>query len=163
MWENMRSCYVTDSMKRIEIPLSHIRNKNKFKNVDSLFPLIQCFKTNFCYILYSMFYDYYLFHLAHCFKTFHLSHTQKLFAFPFIIFTFTPLHTHVHSLSYHLISNTLRKKWCHLASTFQWHHNSNFVVSFDCNSYEQAMTKEGGLSFLFNDSSLWFWCWSQTL
>ena len=35
---------------------------------------------------------------------------KKLFAFPFIIFTFTPLYTHVHSLSYHPISNTLRKK-----------------------------------------------------
>ena len=28
---------------------------NKFKNGDSLFPLVQYFKTNFCYILYSMF------------------------------------------------------------------------------------------------------------
>ena len=39
-----------------------------------------------------------------------LTHTKKLFAFLFIIFTFTPLYTHVHSLSYHPISNTLRKK-----------------------------------------------------
>ena len=94
-----------------------------------------------------------------------ISHThKKLFAFPFILFTFTPLYTHVHNLSYHPISNTLRKKWCHLTSTFQWHlHNSNVAVSFDCNSYEQTMTKEGGLRFLFNDHSLRFWCWTQTL
>ena len=38
-----------------------------------------------------------------------LTHTKD-FAFPFIIFTFTPLYTHVHSRSYHPISNTLRKK-----------------------------------------------------
>ena len=33
-------------MKRVEILLSHIRDKNKFKNRDSLFPLVQCFKTS---------------------------------------------------------------------------------------------------------------------
>ena len=32
-------------MKRVEILLSHIRDKNKFKNRDSLFLLVQCFKT----------------------------------------------------------------------------------------------------------------------
>lgn len=52
---SMRSCHVTQSMKRIEIPLSHIRDENKFKSGDSLFLLVQYFKTNFCYILYSMF------------------------------------------------------------------------------------------------------------
>ena len=31
--------------KRIEILLSHIRDKNKFKNRDSIFLLVQCFKT----------------------------------------------------------------------------------------------------------------------
>ena len=77
MRENMRFCHVAHSMKRIEILLIHIRDKNKFKSEDSLFPLVQCFKTNFCYILYSMFQDYYLFHLVQCFKTFHFSHTQK--------------------------------------------------------------------------------------
>ena len=55
MRKSMRSGHVAHSMKRIEIPLSHIRDKNKFKSGDSLFPLVQCFKTNFCYILYSMF------------------------------------------------------------------------------------------------------------
>ena len=37
-------------MKRIEIFLSHIKDKNKFKNRDSLFHLVQYFKTTFCYI-----------------------------------------------------------------------------------------------------------------
>ena len=55
MRESMRFCHVAHSMNRIEIPLSHIRDKNKFKSGDSLFLLIQCFKANFCYILYSMF------------------------------------------------------------------------------------------------------------
>ena len=44
MRESMRFYYVAQSMKRIEIPLSHIRDKNKFKSRDSLFPLVQCFK-----------------------------------------------------------------------------------------------------------------------
>ena len=43
------------SMKRIEIPLNHVRDKNTFKSGNSLFPLVQCFKTNFCYILYLIF------------------------------------------------------------------------------------------------------------
>ena len=55
MRKSMRFRHVTHSMKRIEILLSHIRDKNKFKSEDSLFLLVQCFKTNFCYILYSMF------------------------------------------------------------------------------------------------------------
>ena len=48
MRESMRFYHVVHSMKRIEIPLSHIieiplshiRDKNKFKSEDSLFPLI---------------------------------------------------------------------------------------------------------------------------
>ena len=35
----------------IEIVLSQIRDKNKFKNKDSLFLLVQCFMTNFLEIL----------------------------------------------------------------------------------------------------------------
>ena len=57
MRESMRFCHVAHSMKRIEIPLNYIRDKNKFKSGDSLFPLVQCF------------------------KTFHLSHTQKTLHF----------------------------------------------------------------------------------
>ena len=55
MWENMRFCHVVHSMKRIEIFLSHIRDKNKFKNENSIFLLVQHFKTTFCYIFYSVF------------------------------------------------------------------------------------------------------------
>ena len=55
MRKNMRFCHAAHSMKRTEMHLCHIRDKNKFKSGDSLFPLVQCFKTNFCYILYSMF------------------------------------------------------------------------------------------------------------
>ena len=55
MRESMRFCYVSHFMKRIEILLSHIRYKNKFKNKYSLFLLVQYFKTNFYYIFYSMF------------------------------------------------------------------------------------------------------------
>ena len=45
--------HVVHSMKRMEILLSHIRDKNKFKN-DSLFPFVQCFKTAFYYSFYSI-------------------------------------------------------------------------------------------------------------
>ena len=55
MQESIRFCNVAHSMKIIEILLSYIRNKKKFKNRDSLFPLVQFLKTNFCYIFYSMF------------------------------------------------------------------------------------------------------------
>ena len=54
MRKSMRFCHVALSMKKIEITLNHIRGKNKFKSRNSLFPLVQCFKANFCYILYSM-------------------------------------------------------------------------------------------------------------
>ena len=110
MQKSTRFCNVAHSKKIIEILLSHIRDKNKFKNRDSLFPLIQCFKTNFCYIFYSMFYDYYLFNLIQYFKTFHLFHTHKIFAFPFSILISTHLYTYAHSHSYRPILNTLRQK-----------------------------------------------------
>ena len=38
--ENMRFYYAAHFMKIIEIFLSHIENKNKFKNRDFLFPLV---------------------------------------------------------------------------------------------------------------------------
>ena len=41
-------------MKIIEVLLSHIRDKNKIKIRDSLFPLVQCFKTTFCYNLFNV-------------------------------------------------------------------------------------------------------------
>ena len=54
MQKIMRFCQVVHFMKKIEIFLNHIKDKNKFKNRDSLFPLIQCFKTTFCYILVNI-------------------------------------------------------------------------------------------------------------
>jgi len=48
MLESMRFCHVAHSMKRIEILLNYIKDKNKFKNIGSLFSLVQCFKTTFC-------------------------------------------------------------------------------------------------------------------
>ena len=54
MQESMRSCHVAHFMKIIEILLSHIRDKNKFKNKDFLFLLVQCFKTTFCFLLINI-------------------------------------------------------------------------------------------------------------
>ena len=53
--ESMKFYHVAHSIKRIEILLSHIKDKNKLKNRDFLFSLVQCFKTTFCYIFYSIF------------------------------------------------------------------------------------------------------------
>ena len=50
----MGFCHVAHSMNRIEIPLTHIRDKNKFKSRDSLFPLVQCFKTIFVTLLFNV-------------------------------------------------------------------------------------------------------------
>ena len=55
MREYIKFYHMAYSIMRIEILLSHIRDKNKFKSGGFLFTLVQCFKTNFCYILYSMF------------------------------------------------------------------------------------------------------------
>ena len=57
MRESMMFYYVAQFMKRIEIPLSHIRDKNKFKSRDSLFPLVQCFKTIFLFFIFYIFYS----------------------------------------------------------------------------------------------------------
>ena len=55
MWESMRYCHVAHSLKRSEILLSHDRDKNKFKNIDSLFPLnLQWFKTTFCFFWFNV-------------------------------------------------------------------------------------------------------------
>ena len=94
MWKSMGFCHMSHFMKRIDILLSYIRDKNKFKNMGSLFPLVQCFKATFCYIFYLMFKDYYLFNLVQCFKISHLSHTQKtlcisIYRFYFYSFIYT--------------------------------------------------------------------------
>ena len=110
MRESIRFYHVAHSMKRIEIPLTHIRYKNKFKSGDSLFPLVQCSRlifVTFCIQCFKITIYFIWFNVSRP----SISHThKKLFAFPFILFTFTPLYTHVHSLSYHPISNTLRQK-----------------------------------------------------
>ena len=54
MRESMRFCYIAHSMKKIEILLSHKRYKKDFKNMNSLFLLVHCFKTIFCYILFNV-------------------------------------------------------------------------------------------------------------
>ena len=77
-----------------------------------------------------------------------LTHTKYSFAFPFIIFTFTSLYTHVHILSYHSISNTLWKKWCHLTSTFQWHlHNSNIANHLIVTHMSRLWPRKGACVF----------------
>ena len=68
MKESIRFCHVTHTMKRIEIPLNHIRDKNKFKNRNFLFPLVQCFKIIFVTLFIQCFQTticfIYLFHLV---------------------------------------------------------------------------------------------------
>ena len=56
--ESTKFYHMAHSIERIEILLNYIRNKNKFKNRTSLFPLIQCFNTNFV-----------AFFIQYCFKT----------------------------------------------------------------------------------------------
>ena len=110
MQKIIRFCHVTHSMKRIEIPLSHIRDKNKFKSSDFLFSFVQYFKTIFVTLLFNVLRLLFIL-FGSMFQDFSsLVHTKKLFAFPFTLFTSTPLYTHVHSFSYHPISNTLRQK-----------------------------------------------------
>ena len=58
MRESTKFYHMAHSIERIEILLNYIRNKNKFKNRTSLFPLIQCFNTNFV-----------AFFIQYCFKT----------------------------------------------------------------------------------------------
>ena len=98
MRENIRFCYVALSLNRIEILLSHFKFQKKFKNRNSLFYLIQCFKTNICFIWFNV---------SRLFIS--LTHI-KLFTFQFSLFTFTHLHTHAHNPSCHPISNTPRPK-----------------------------------------------------
>ena len=109
MRKSMNFCHVAYSMKRIEILLSHIRYKNKFNNRDFLFPLVQCFKTIFVTLFIQCFkttISFIWFNVSRFF--FSLTH-KKLFVFLFTLFTSAPLYTHVHSVSYLPISNTLRQ------------------------------------------------------
>ena len=86
---------------------------------------IQCFKTTIYFMWFNV-------------SGLSISHThKKLFAFPFIL---SHLLIYIHmSIVFHTILSQIHldKKWCHLASTFQWHlHNSNVAVSFDHNPYK---------------------------
>ena len=92
--ESLRFCHVMHSMKRIEIPLSHIRDKNKFKSEDSSFLLVQCFKTIFVTLLFNVL-RLLIVSFGTTFQDFSsLTKKKKLFAFPFTIFTSTHLYTH---------------------------------------------------------------------
>jgi len=110
---------VAHSIKKIEILLNYIRNKNKFKNRDFSFPLVQCFNTNFV-----AFFIQYCFKTIICFIWFNVLrfflffiHT-KLFAFLFTLSIYIYIYIYIymyvciyaHSPSCHLISNTLRQK-----------------------------------------------------
>ena len=91
MREDMRFYHVTYSMKRIDIPLSHIRDKNKFKSKDSLFLLVQCFKTIFVTSLFNVLRLLFVL-FGSMFQNFSsLSHTQKtlcIFIHPFHFYSF---------------------------------------------------------------------------
>ena len=111
MRDSMRLCHVMHSMKRIKILLNHIKDKNKFKNMDSLFPLIQCFKTTFnllnflfnflrlLFVLFgSMFQDF-----------FSLSLTSNSFHFH-SPFSFLLIYIYISTTLHAIPSNTLRQK-----------------------------------------------------
>ena len=124
-----------------------------------------------------MFQDYFLLHFlfnvlrllfvsfALMFQDFSsLSHT-KFFLHFHSIFSLLLLYIHIFT-TLHVIPSQIHsnKKQCHLHLTIQCHfpltiqchlHSTNIVVPFD--------PKKGGLRFLFNDGSLWFWCWSRML
>ena len=107
MQENMRFCHVAYSMKRIEIPINHIRDKNKFKNrlfiyFSSMFQdyfcyiIIQCFKTTNCFIWYNIS----RFFISH-------THTQKplfisIHHFHFYSFIYTSIAFHTIPSQIHL-------------------------------------------------------------
>ena len=98
MQESMRSCHVAYFMKRIEILLSHIRDKNKFKNMDLLFLLVQCFKTNFCFLLINIS------------RLLFVSFGSIVQDFSSLSHTHTKNSLHFHNPSFHSISNTLQPK-----------------------------------------------------
>ena len=121
MWKNIRFYHVAHSMKRIEILLNLIRDRNKFKNRDFFYFLwlnvsrllfviffIQCVKTTICFIWFNV---------SRLFLS--LSRIKKFFVFPFTLFTSTPLYTNAHNTSCNSISNTpTDQNRCHLSSIF---------------------------------------------
>ena len=126
MQESMRFCHVMHSMKRIEIFLSHIKDKNKFKNKNSLFHLVQCFKTIFVTFFIQYFkttISFIWFDVSRFF--FSLTH-KKLFAFLFTHFTSTPLYTHAHNNLLSISSQIHRQKLQPFKDTYitstLWYH-----------------------------------------
>ena len=113
MQESMRFCHVVHSMKRIEIPLSHIRDKNKFKSRDSLFHLVLCFKTIFVTLLFNVlrllivsFGTTKIFHLSLSLSLSH-THTKKplfisIHHFHFYSFIYTSIAFHTIPSQIHL-------------------------------------------------------------
>ena len=119
MQESMRFCHVKHSMKKIEIPLSHIRDKNKFKSRDFLFLLVQYFKTIFVTLLFNILKLLFVL-FGSIFQDFSfLTHTKNSLHFhsPFSLLL---LYIHM-SIAFHSIPSQicLDKKRCHLLSTFQ--------------------------------------------
>ena len=126
MWESMKFCHVAHSIKRIEIFLSHIKDKNKFKNKNSLFHLVQCFKTIFVTFFIQYFkttISFIWFDVSRFF--FSLTH-KKLFAFLFTHFT---LHLYIHmpTTTFYAISSQIHRqklqpfKDTYITSTL-WYH-----------------------------------------
>ena len=119
MREDMRFYHMAYSMKRIDIPLSHIRDKNKFKSKDYLFILVQCFKTIFVTSLFNVLRLLFVL-FGSMFQNFSsLSHTKNSLHFhsPFSLLL---LYRHM-SIAFHTIPSQicLDKKQYHLLSTFQ--------------------------------------------
>ena len=118
MQESMRFCHVKHSMKRIEIPLSHIRDKNKFKSKDSLFLLVQYFKTIFVTLLFNILKLLFVL-FGSIFQDFSfLTHTKNSLHF-YSPFSLLLLYIHM-SIAFHTIPSQIRldRKRCHLLSTF---------------------------------------------
>ena len=115
-------------MQRIEILLSHKRVKNNYKNRDSLFPLVQCFKPTFCYILYNVSKLLFI-SFSSKFQDFSsLSHTKISLHFhsPFSLLLFyIHMPTAFHVMSSQIYSN---KKQCHLLSSLQL-YNDTYITS----------------------------------
>ena len=115
------------TLKRIEILLNHIRDKNNFINRESLF--IYLFLFNISILLLFTFYsiifqDYYLFHLIQYFKTFSLSHTKNSSHFhsPFLLLLiYIHMPTILHVISSQIHSN---QKRCHLPSSLQTYNDT---------------------------------------
>ena len=119
MQESMRFCHVKHSMKRIEIPLSYIRDENKFKSRDSLFLLVQYFKTIFVTLLFNVLKLLFVL-FGSMFQDFSfLTHTKNSLHF-YSPFSLLLLYIHM-SIAFHTIPSQIRldRKRCHLLSTFR--------------------------------------------